>query len=211
MALFKRKVRTRAEIVAAADRARVRGRLKAAAAGYREALASDPTDPSVHVKLGPVLARLGDAAAAAHSFRTAAQRHLDAGFTDRAAAVNAAAAGVLPLDAGFRLELARLEVLRGRKQDAVNVLVEGGRALARAARLEAAISLLRRALEVQPRHLEATLALAPALAATGEREEARALLERALATAPRRARRRIRWVLFRVAPSARSFLRWLAG
>ena len=128
MGLFRRKPQTRAERIAAADRARVSGRLRAGAAGYREVLVADPSDPAVHVKLAPVLAKLGDVDGAARSFRTAAQRHLAAGFTDRAVAVNAAAAGVIPLDAGFRLELARLELLRGRKQDAVKTLVAGGRA-----------------------------------------------------------------------------------
>ena len=211
MALFRRKPKTRAERIAAADRARVRGQLRAAAAGYREVLAADPNDAAVHVKLAPVLARLGDADGAARSFRTAAQRHLAAGFTDRAVAVNAAATGILPLDAGFRLELARLELLRGRKQDAVNTLVEGGRALVRARRLEAAVSLLRRALEAEPLHLEASLALGPALAARGEPAEARALLGRVLPATRGRARRRVRWALFRVTPSAGAFWRWLRG
>src|SRR5512139_2533118 len=134
---FRRKPRTRTEVIAAADRARVRGRLEAAAAGYREALAATPDDPAVHVKLGPVLARLGDPKGAARAFRTAAQRHLTAGFTDRAAAVNAAAISSLPLDPGFRLELARLELLRGRRQDAANGLADGGRALLRARRAKA--------------------------------------------------------------------------
>ena len=78
MALFRRKPKTRSELVAEADRARVRGKLDAAAAGYRRALESDPADASVHVKLAPVLARLGDAEGAARSFRAAAQKHLDA-------------------------------------------------------------------------------------------------------------------------------------
>jgi Flp pilus assembly protein TadD len=211
MGLFRRKPRTRAELIAAADRARVRGQLQAAASGYREVLKEDPTDPAVHVKLAPVLARLGDGEGAARSYRAAAQRHLAAGFTDRAAAVNAAAVGVLPLDAGFRLELARLELLRGRKRDAVITLVAGGRALLRARRLEAAVSLLRRALEAEPQHLEASLALGPALAARGEREEARTLLERLLASTRGRDRRRVRWALLRVSPSPGAFWRWLTG
>lgn len=209
MALFKRSPRTRAEIVAEADRARTRGRLRRAVAGYRLALESDPADPSVNVKLGPVLARLGDAEGGARCFRIAAKKHLDAGFVDRAAAVNLAAAGVFPLDGGFRLELARLNVARGRKQDAVAALVEGGRALARARRPDAAASLLARALELEPWHLDAGLALAPVLGATGRAADARALLAGLEARTRGPARRRVRWAAFRLDPGLRTFWRWL--
>lgn len=209
MALFSRRPRTRAEVLAQADRARARGRVKKAVAGYREALASDPTDPAVNVKLGPLLARLGDAEGGATCFRTAARRHLEAGFADRAAAVNAAAAGVFPLDAGFRLELARLNVARGRRQDAVAALVDGGAAQARARRLDAAASLLRRALELEPWHLEASLALAPVLARSGEAGAARALVADLDARTRGPARRRVRWLAFRLSPGPRTLWRWL--
>lgn len=208
MALFSRKPRTRAEIVAEADRARARGRVKRAVAGYRQALESDPSDASVNVKLAPLLARLGDAEGGASCFRAAAKKHLDAGFLDRAAAVNLAASGVFPLDAGFRLEVARLNVARGRKQDAVAALVDGGRALARARRPDAA-ALLGRALELEPWHLEAGLALAPVLGRSGRADEARALVAGLDARIRGPARRRVRWVAFRLSPGPRTFWRWL--
>lgn len=209
MALFSRKPRTRSEIVADADRARTRGRVKRAVAGYRQALESDPSDPSVNVKLGPLLARLGDAEGGARCFRAAAKRHLDAGFVDRAAAVTLAATAVFPLDAGFRLEVARLNVARGRRQDAVAVLVEGGRALARAKRPDAAASLLGRALELEPWHLEAALALVPLLGQSGRAPDARALVAGLEARVRGPALRRVRWAAFRLAPGLRTFWRWL--
>jgi Tfp pilus assembly protein PilF len=209
VALFSRKQRTRAEIVAAADAARSRGRVKKAVAGYREALAADPSDPAVNVKLAPLLARLGDREGGTGCFRVAAKTHLDAGFVDRAAGVNLAATAVFPLDAGFRLELARLNVLRGRKADAVAGLVEGGRALVRARRPDAGASLLRRALEVEPWHEEAVLALAPALARCGDAAQARALVAGLEARVRGPARRRVRWVAFRLSPGPRTFWRWL--
>jgi len=207
--LFSRRPRTRTEIVAAADRARARGRLKKAVAGYRQALESDPKDPSVNVKLGPLLARLGDADGGAQCFRVAARKHLDAGFTDRAAAVNLAASGVFPLDAGFRLEVARLNVLRGRKQDAVQALLEGGVAQARAKREKVAASLLGKALEIEPWHLETCLALAPVLARNGHPDAARRFIDGLLQRYGGKARRRIRWVAFRLWPGLRTFWRWL--
>jgi Tfp pilus assembly protein PilF len=207
--LFSRKPKTRSEIIALADRARARGRVRKAISGYRKALESDPSDPSVNVKLGPLLARRGDSDGGATCFRTAAKRHLDQGFTDRAAAVNLTATGVFPLDAGFRLELARLNVLRGRKLDAVATLLEGGTALARARRPDAAASLLGRALEIEPWHLEVVLALVPILARAGHAAEARQFLDGALARYRGKAVRRIRWVELRTWPGLGTFWRWL--
>jgi thioredoxin-like negative regulator of GroEL len=209
MALFSKKPRTRVEILAAADRARARGRVKKAVAGYREALASDPDDPGVNVKLAPLLARLGDAEGSATCFRTAARRHLAQGFNDRAAAVNAAAAATFPLDAGFRAELARVNLLRGRRADAVGALVDGGRALARAKRGEAALPLLRQALDLEPWHAEAIVVLAPLLARGGEPGEARRLLDGLDGRLTGGARRRARWVALRLWPSPRTLWRWL--
>jgi tetratricopeptide (TPR) repeat protein len=207
--LFSRRPSTRADIVAAADRARRRGRLKKAVAGYREALESDPDDPSVNVKLAPLLARLGDEAAGAACFRAAARRHLAQGFADRAAGVNAAAVSVFPLDTGFRLELARLNVARGRRLDAVRTLVDGARALAKARRPDAAAPLLRRALEIEPWHLEAALALVPLLARAGRHEDARRLVAGLEGRHGGSSRRRIRWVALRTWPGLRTLWRWL--
>lgn len=209
MKLFSRKPKTRVEIVADADRARARGRVRKAVAGYRKALESDPSDPSVNVKLGPLLARLGDADGGAQCFRRAAKRHLDLGFMDRAAAVNLAASGVFPLEAGFRLEVSRLNVLRGRRQDAVQVLLDGGLAQAKARRPDVAASLLGKALEIEPWHLDTCLALVPILARNGHPEGARKYLDGLEQRHPGPARRRIRWVAFRLWPGLGTFWRWL--
>lgn len=211
MALFSRKPRTHSEIVAAADRARTRGRVKKAIAGYREALGRDPTDPALNVKLAPLLARTGDAAGGVSCFRVAAKHHLEKGFTDRAAAVNLTASGVFPLDAGFRLELARLNVARGRKLDAVGALLDGARAQSRARRPDLAASLLARALEVEPWHLETCLALVPILARSGHAAEARQFVDGLLTRQRGPARRRVRWVAFRTWPGVRTFWRWLVA
>jgi Flp pilus assembly protein TadD len=210
VALFaRRQPRSRTEILAAADHARARGRVKAAVALYRAALAADPEDPSVNVKLGPLLARLGDETGGAACFRTAARRHLALGFTDRAAGVNAAAAATFPLDAGFRLELARLNLLRGRRADAVVALVDGGRALARGRRDDAAAALLRQALDLDPWHPDAIIALAPVLARSGSVGEARRLLLALDDRLPPAERRRARWAMVRIWPGPRTIWRWL--
>jgi tetratricopeptide (TPR) repeat protein len=207
--LFSRRPKTRVEILADADRARSKGRVKKAVAGYRKALESDPTDPFVNVKLAPLLVRMGDSDGGARCFRTAAKKHLEAGFTDRAAAVALAATSVFPLDAGFRLELSRLNERRGRRQDAVQVLVDGGTALARARRPDAAVGLLGRALEIEPWHLGASLALVPVLASTGNAGGARRIVDGLLERYRGPALKQIRWTAFRVWPGLGTFWRWL--
>lgn len=207
--LFAKKPRTRSEIVAAADRARSRGKARKAAEGYQAALRSDPNDPSVNVKLGPLLAKLGDAEAGARCFRVAAKHHLDAGFVDRAAGVTLTATSVFPLDAGFRLELAKLNVTRGRKQDAVATLLEGGRAQAGAKRPDVAASLLGKALEIEPWHLGTCLALVPVLAKNGHAASARQFLDGLEQRYRGPALRRVRWVAFRVSPGIKTFWRWI--
>jgi tetratricopeptide (TPR) repeat protein len=207
--LLSRRPKTRLEVLADADRARARGRVRKAAAGYRKVLESDPSDASVNVRLAPLLARLGDAAGGAHCFRIAAKKHLDAGFTDRAAAVTLAATAVFPLDAAFRLELSRLNLLRGRRQDAVLALVNGGNAQARARRPDAALSLLGKALEIEPWHLDASLSLVPVLARSGNADGARRIVEGLLQRYRGPVQKRIRWIAFRAWPGARTFWRWL--
>jgi Tfp pilus assembly protein PilF len=201
---------TRSEIVAAADRARTQGSVRKAVAGYKKALESDPTDPAVNVKLAPLLAKLGDTEGGARCFRAAAKRHLDAGFSDRAAAVNLAASGIFPLDPEFRLEIARLNVARGRRQDAVATLLDGGRRQARARRPDVAGTLLARALEIEPWHLDTCLVLVPLLARNGRGGSARELVDGLLVRYRGRARRRVRWLAFRVWPGPATFWRWLA-
>jgi Tfp pilus assembly protein PilF len=207
--LFEKKPKTRSEIVAAADRARSRGKVRKAAAAYQKALESDPTDPSVNVKLGPLLARLGNPEGGARCFRVAAKRHLDAGFVDRAAGVTLTATSVFPLDPGFRVELAQLNVKRGRKQDAVTALLEGGRAQAKANRPDVAASLLGKALELEPWHLETCLVLVPVLARNGHAASAREFLAGLEKRYRGPARRRVRWAAFKVSPGLGTFWRWL--
>jgi Flp pilus assembly protein TadD len=196
-------------MIAAADRARTRGKVRKAAETYQAALKADPTDPSVNVKLGPLLARLGDAEGGARCFRVAAKRHLDAGFVDRAAGVTLTATSVFPLDPSFRVELAKLNVARGRRQDAVATLLQGGRAQARARRPDLAASLLGKALEIEPWHLETCLALVPVLARNGHPESASEFLAGLERRYRGPARRRVRWVAFKLSPGFRSLWRWI--
>ncbi|MGC4001371.1 MAG: hypothetical protein QM767_29510 [Anaeromyxobacter sp.] len=72
-----------------------------------------------------------------------------------------------------------------------------------------AVEMLQKALELDPDHLEAGLALAPALARRGERVHALRILRRLEKQALGKLKRRVRWVTFRVDPSFGTFWHWL--
>jgi tetratricopeptide (TPR) repeat protein len=207
---WRKKPYDRTQILASADRARAQGRLKKAIQGYRKVLEVDPSDHVVHGKLAPLLARKRRRGEALASFELAAQGQLKAGFSDRALAVYVHATSFFPEEPALWEEIARLEQIRGRRADAVRALIEGGGHLARNAQLRPiGVRLLKGALDIEPWHPEATMALARLLTQEKEREEALALLEDLAQRARGAARRRALGAVFRLAPTPGSAWRWL--
>jgi tetratricopeptide (TPR) repeat protein len=209
--LFRKKPYSRTETLAAADRARAKGRRKKAIAGYRRVLAEDPNDTTVHGKLAPLLAQTRSRGDALASFRKATDGHLRAGFTDRGLAVLSQAVAFFPEETGLWEEIGDLHVRRGRRADAVGALVQGGVRLAKARRRPAAIRILRRALDLEPWQPDAALALARVLGAAREKEEALALLDGLAARVRGPLLRRVLGQAFRLSPTPRNLWRWLRG
>jgi len=181
----------RASLVVAGDRARSRGRVRKAIVLYRKALdepAGTMGDATVHGKLAPLLARKKLREEALGSFAKAASGQVKAGFVDRAVALLKQALDHYPDEAPLWDELVRLQLLRGRRPDAVAALVSGGRRLHRTRHLEVA---------------ERTLARA------GRKREAMELLEAFGLIARGLALRRARRLAFRLSPTPRNLWRWI--
>lgn len=199
----------RHELVAAADRARASGRIRKAIAGYRKVLAVAPGDAAVHAKIAPLLARTGRRDEALTSFRTAAGAQVRAGFTDRGVSLLVQAADAFPEEYPLWEEITRLHLDRGRRADALAVLLGGARRLQRSRDLDAARRVLRRALEIEPWHPQATLLLARVLARSGRRGEALEIVDGLEARTSGPLRRRARWLAVRISPSPRRLWRAL--
>ncbi len=213
MAFWRKKPYDRSQTLAEAERARGRGRTAKAIKLYRAVLSREPNDAVVHGKIAPLLARRrklrGEGLA---SFRLAAQGQLKAGFTDRAIALYVQAAAFFPLQAELWEEIARLDQARGRRADAIGALMEGAGHLGRRGPTRPDASrLLRRALEIEPWHLQATLHLARVLARDREKEEALALLQDIAGRVRGKGRRRVRRAIFWISPTPGNLWRWLAG
>lgn len=209
MLFGKKEPPSRSTLIAEADRARAKGHLKKAIAGYRKALESDPKDPIVHGKLAPLLARVNEPEASLQSFSTAAQGHLDKGFADKALSVYTQAAETFPTHVELWQQVVQMYLARGLRADAVRMLLRGRLLLRNKNERREAIALLKEALAMEPTLFEPRLDLARLLARQGLRAEALALLEPMAEQLTGGMLRQVRGTMLRVSPSLGSGWRWL--
>jgi tetratricopeptide (TPR) repeat protein len=208
--LFRRRAQyDRQRILARAALAQRKGRRKKAIALYRRVLEFEPANPDLHRKLAPLLARRRERAAAWASYRLAVAGLVRLGFVERAIGVCREAAGYLPREAEVWLGLADLETKRGRRADAIQVLLTGRRHLRSRADRPGAVRLLVRARELDPGCFEASFDLAGLLARSGQRVRSLRLLEQLAARSGGRELRRIRARQLCLSPTPRSAWRWL--
>jgi len=207
--VFWRKNYDRSTALAVADKARQRGSIRKAVRWYMKVLKNDPGDLQTNSKVAPLLARLGRWDESRQSFDKAAKGFLEAGFAPKAIAVWTVAAQTFPEQVEYWERIANEQVMRGKKQDAVQALLQGCSQLRKKRQRPLAMLLLRQVLTLDPIHIPATLDLADLLRKDGARGEARRLLGAILAYARARTlRRKVRFALFRIEPSFRGALDW---
>jgi tetratricopeptide (TPR) repeat protein len=200
----------RGKTLAAAEKARSRGRVRKAVRCYLKVLEHDPADHVVRSKLAPLLAKVGRWDEARQNFDKAAAGYLDAGFAPKAIAVWTVAAQTFPEQVDYWERIANEQVKRGKRQDAVLALLQGRSMLRKRRQRPFAVLLLRQVLELEPGHVDATIDLADLLRRDGIRDEAKRLLAGLLVRIGkvRNLRRRVRFAQFRVEPSIRGVLDW---
>ena len=199
----------RTRLLTDAARAQRRGKLRKAAALYREVLAAEPGNLDIERKLAPVLARAGKRAEAWVSYRRAAEGLAQQGLVERAIGVYREGAQQLPREGALWLALAELELKRGRRADALQALWSGAQGLRKRADRPQALRLLERAHQLDPTAFEVSFELAARLAGAGKRERALGLLEELAARRNGRVLRRVRARQLRISPGPRTGWRWL--
>jgi len=210
--LFGRKQRyDRSRLLADAAAAQRKGKLRKAAALYREVLAVEPGNVDIERKLAPLLARTGQRVEAWTSYRRAVDGLARHGFVDQAIGVYREAAQHLPRQGELWLALAELELKRGRRADAVEALSRGARGLRARKERTQAIRLLERAHELDPAAFEVSFELAGRLAQAGKRDRALRLLDALAVNKNRGLLRRVRGRQARIAPGPRAAWRWLSA
>jgi tetratricopeptide (TPR) repeat protein len=167
----------RTRILDEAAHARARKKRRKAIALYRRLLAVERNTAELHARIAPLLAETGQTFDAWVSFRIAAQACLRERRLDKALAVYREAAGHLPQQIQVWQAIARLQVKRGKRLDAVETLLEGACRFRSRWHWPEAIYLLRRAHQIEPWDFEVVSELARLLAKSDQSEEARRLLQ----------------------------------
>jgi tetratricopeptide (TPR) repeat protein len=167
----------RTRILFEATQARSKKRWKKTIALYRRILAVERHDPQIHAKVAPLLAETGQCFDAWVSFQIVAQAHLREGRDEQALAVYREAAGHLPHEIQVWQAIARLQVKRGKRREAVETLIKGASQFDSHRHRPQAIHLLRLAHEIEGWNFEAVFELARLLGRSGQIEESRRFLE----------------------------------
>ncbi len=199
----------RFDILAAAEKARSKGRLRKAIAEYRKVLEVDPDDYGIHGKVAPLLAECKRLDEAWSSFVAAGKGYLEHGYVNQAVSIYMQAARYLPRKREVWETIARLQEERGLPADGVKALLDGYRYFQGRDDRPEAIRLLRLACTIQPWHFEATFLLAKVLVKAGDKAEAHALLDELAGRVEGRNRRRARAALFWMSPSLGAAWRWI--
>ena len=211
MGLFGRKAYDRHRILTKAAGARKRRRWHKAIELYREVLSREPDNPEILRKIAPMLARTKQGKEAWKTYHKAAERLTAQGFSEQAIGLYREASEYMPREVAVWKGLADLEVARGRRADAIAVLLRGRRHF-RSSRLRGeALQLLHCARKIDRANFDVDFDLAALLANSGARPRARQLLEELAARSRARQLRRVRARLFLLFPSPRSAWGWVAS
>jgi tetratricopeptide (TPR) repeat protein len=205
----KKSVYDRSKLMKRAAAARSKGKHKKAIALYREVLDAEPDDADVHQKLAPLLARTRQAPEALASYQVAAAALVQKGFNDQAIGLLRGAADQLPAEVILWQGVARLEIERGRRVDAVEALVEGRSHLRSRSQRPQAIVLLLQARKLDPNHFEVSFDLAGLFGQSGRLAQALQLLDELTRRPDQRQLVRVRARQLRFAPGPGALFRYL--
>jgi tetratricopeptide (TPR) repeat protein len=199
----------RTRILGDATRARARKKRRKAITLYRSVLAFERGNAELHARIAPLLAETGQAFDAWVSFQFSARTCLRGGHTDRALAIYQDATSYLPHEIESWLALARLQIDRGNRVEAVETLIEGAGQFRSRWHWPKAIQLLRRVHSVSPWDFDGVFELARLLAKSEQGMEARRLLDGLEVRASGERLRRIYAAQFRLDGDLRYAWLWL--
>jgi tetratricopeptide (TPR) repeat protein len=210
MAIFSRKIPyDRKRLLKAAEAAAKKRHFRRAVRLYRQILAAERRNPEIHMRIAPMLARIGRRFDAWESFQIAAAAPEIADDPQRSAALFAKAAVALPKNVEVWRALSRARLRCQEPDAAIAALRKGRRNFRRKRVVYEAIVLLRDALDLSPMRADLVLDLSRQLLRSGQASEALFLLEALDEKAHGETQVAVRRLIWRIDPTFGNTWRWL--
>jgi len=162
----------RKEVLRRAEQYRVRGRIRKAIRAYEEILAVDPRDTDVHIRIAPLYIRTRRREQAKGSLRQASAWYERQGFVEKAIAALRMILAIDRRDLSAYVHLADLQLGRGHKGDALNLLSRARRAFRRRKYRDEALKIEEKIFGVTPDDFQVQISLVRLLWGAGRRRDA---------------------------------------
>lgn len=208
MLFWRERSYNREKCLADAAKAQAGGRVKKAVSHYKRVLEADPDDYLVHAKVAPLLARMRNFEEAWMSFKIAGSRYLAAGFSQKAISTYLQAAKFMPRNPEVWETMAHVYVMQGKKAEALHTLFNGHRFFRKGPGRERAVSMLRKAFEIDPWNFEVTVELSKLLKKI-DPVESMGLLEGLSARVKSSQLVKVRAAMFLLSPGFPTAWRWV--
>jgi len=199
----------RKQLIAAAHRARNRGRVRQAISLYRRILIEEPMNTDVALRAAPLLAYHGASFEAWQLFRGALNELLRSRRAESGLGVLSEACRCVPHEYEAWMQRARLELKLGREETAYQTLLEGRQQFCTSQTRAQAIALLTRARSIEPWDPEVCIDLARLYMRTDQVEVALELLASLAERVRGRELRKVRALRWRITLSFRDGWLWL--
>src|ERR1700679_91593 len=148
------------------------GKVNQAIAEYQQILRNDPKDQATLMTVGDLYARQGDMSHALEYFERLAQVYLTDGFNSKAIAIYKKIAKLAPNEIEPLERLAELYIQQGILSEARPIILQIAEVHVKANRVQKAIEVIKRLVEVEPENPRVQMKLAELYSAIGQKKEA---------------------------------------
>jgi len=167
LTISRNQVFNKSESLEKAGKALVKGKIDKAIVEYKKILEADPDNFVIRGKVAPLYAEQNKMLEAWTNFKASAHGYSRAGFVAKALGVYAQATQYLPNELELWDSIARIQLEKGMKVDAIETLNRASENFSDSKSLNKAVYLLKKAFNIQPWHYDTTLSLADDLSRVG--------------------------------------------
>lgn len=208
MGLFSKKELTKHDLMEQAGKFARKGKLDKAIDEYRALLLKYPDDYNIHLKVAPLYAKSNLDKKSLTSFQLAFNGFHKAGFEQKALGVLNSATTSLPKSLSVWDVLSKFHLSKGRKHDAILVLIKGRKKFHKKDDPSIPIKLLKKAFDIEPWNFDVTFDLGKLYMEQHKYSDALLYFTGLEKKVTKKNFRKVRWQLYKIHGGFNNFWKW---